>query len=99
MKAAGDLVAFATKLATSVQNGENYFECRLLELWVPVDRDPSAIVRDRDRVIRVDRDVDSRAVACECFIYRVIHDFVDKVVEAFGAGGSDIHPRSLANRF
>jgi hypothetical protein len=39
------------------------------------------------------------AVAREGFIDRVIHHFIDQVVQAAGTGGTDVHTRTLAYRF
>ena len=47
----------------------------------------------------VDGDVDFGAVARQSFVYRVIDDFIDQMVQARFARGADIHGGPLANCF
>ena len=58
----------------------------------------AAVVHDRHRIIDVDRDVDLVAVAGERLVDRVVHDFVDEVVEPGRTGRADVHRRTLADR-
>ena len=62
------------------------------------DGDAAPVVGDGDRVVRVDRDVDARAVAGERLVDRVVDDLVDEVVQAAHAGRADVHAGALADR-
>ena len=59
---------------------------------------PRAVVDDRDRVVRVDRDLDRVAAAGQRLVDRVVDDLVDEVVQAAHAGRADVHARPLADR-
>jgi hypothetical protein len=48
-------------------------------------------------VVRMDRDLDVRAVAGERLVHRVVDDLVDEVVQAARAGRADVHARPLAH--
>ena len=99
VQAAGDLVAAAVaELAAGVQHGQHDLDGRALLLLHDADGDAAAVVDDRDRVVRVDRDVDARAVAGERLVDGVVDDLVDEVVQSAHAGGPDVHAGSLANR-
>ena len=64
VQAAGDLVAAAVaELAAGVQDGQDDLDGRLALLLHHRDGDAAAVVDDRDRVVRVDRDVDP---VCSC---------------------------------
>ena len=53
-----DLVAALVELTSRVQNSEHHLECRLALLLVEVDRNASTVILDRDRVVRIDGDLD-----------------------------------------
>lgn len=99
VQTARDLVTALVELAARVQYGEHHFERRLALFLVEVGRDAAAVVAHGDRVVLVDRYVDMRAVACERFVDRVVHDLVDEVVESLFADVADIHGRTFAHRF
>ena len=83
MQAAGDLVAAAVaELAAGVQDGQHDLDGRLALLLHHRDGDAAAVVDDRDRVVRVDRDVDPVAVAGQRLVDRVVDHLVDEVVQA-----------------
>ena len=89
VQAAGDLVAAAlAELAAGVQHGEHDLDRRPLLLLHDRHRDAAAVVAHRDRVVRMDRDVDVVAVARESLVDRVVHDLVDEVVQARAARSS-----------
>jgi hypothetical protein len=66
---------------------------------VLIGRDPASVVDDRYGMVDVQRDVHLVAVSGERFVYRVVDDLVDQVMEPRGAGGADVHRGALADRF
>ena len=100
VQAAGHLVAAAVaELAAGVQHGQHDLDRRLALLLHRRDRDAAAVVDDRDRVVRVDRDVDAVAVAGERLVDGVVHDLVDQVVQPAHTGRADVHAGALAHGF
>ena len=67
VQAAGYLVAVVVELAAGVEDGQHDFRGRLAAL-VQVDRDPSTVVDDCDRVVEMNADVDLIAIAGERFV-------------------------------
>ena len=98
VQAAGDLVALAAELAAGVQLRQHDLERGGAGALDLVDRDAAAAVDDRDRVVRVDRDVDGVVVARERLVDGVVDDLVDEVVEAPDPGRADVHARAQPDR-
>ena len=99
VQAAGDLVsATVAELAARVQGRHHHLGRRALLLLVLLDRDPAAVVGDRDAVVGVQGDRDVVAVARDRLVHRVVHHLVDEVVEASRAGRADVHAGPQANR-
>ena len=97
VQAARDGVAAAAELAAGVQDGEHDLDGRLALDGVDVDGDAAAVVDDAHPSVFAQRDLDVVAVAGEGLVDRVVDDLVDEVVQAAGAGGADVHARSLAD--
>ena len=98
VQAAGHLVAAAVaELAAGVQDGEHDLERGALLLLHDRDRDPAAVVGDRDRVVGMDRHGDRRAAAGQRLVDRVVDDLVDEMVQAALARGADVHAGTLAD--
>ena len=66
---------------------------------VLIDGNAAAVIDDGDRVVDVQRDVDLVAEPGQCFVYGVVDDLVDKVVQTGCACRPDVHRRSLADGF
>ena len=99
MQAAGDLVAAAVaELTAGVQDGQHDLDGRALLLLHDPDGNAAAVVGLRHRVVRMDRDVDTRAVAGERLVDGVVDDLVDEVMQPAHAGRPDVHAGSLADR-
>jgi hypothetical protein len=64
-----------------------------------VDGDAAAVVDDAHSPVGEDRHVDRGGVAGQGLVDRVVDDLVHQVMEPAGPGGTDVHARSLANRF
>ena len=100
MQAARHLVRVLVELAAGVQLGQDDFCGATPELviLVNVGRDAPAVVRHRDRVIRMDRDDDLVAVPGQRFVDRVVDDLEDHMVQARAIGRiSDVHAGALAH--
>jgi hypothetical protein len=65
---------------------------------VILDRDAATIIVDHNAAISLENDVDLGAIASNCLIDRVVDRFVDKMVEASGTGGPDVHGWSFSYR-
>ena len=99
VQAAGDLVALAAELAAGVQHREHDLGRRLaLVVGVVVDRDAPAVVGDPAAAVGEQRHLDARAVTGHGLVDGVVDDLVDQVVQAGGAGGSDVHAGAFADR-
>ena len=81
-----------------MQHCEHDFEGTLAVLLHPVDRDPPAVILDHEGAVTVNDNRDPAAVPGKGFIYRIINDFVNEMVQAAGIGAADIHRRPLADR-
>src|SRR5690606_32697706 len=99
VQTAGDLVRRLVELAAGVQHGHRQLDTGLLLDRVHVDGNAAAVVDHRDGIVRVDDDVDPGACAGERLVHRVVHDFVDEVVQAARPGGADVHARTLPYGF
>jgi len=63
-----------------------------------VDRDTAAVVGDRDRLVRMNRDRDTRAIAGQGLVDRVVDDLENHVVQAGPiVGVTDVHSRPFAH--
>ncbi len=97
VKPAGDLVARFVELAAGVELGHDHFQGAHFFDRVRVDRDAAAVVEHDDGVVLLERDVDLVAMAGQRLVDRVVHHFVDEVVQAVRAGRPDIHAGTLAD--
>jgi hypothetical protein len=64
-----------------MQDGQNYLGSGPLLLFHDVHGDPASVIADGAAVVRVNRHRNRVAVTCQGFVDRVVHDFVDKVME------------------
>ena len=99
VQTAGHLVAgiLAAEFAACVQHGVDNGHSRDAQLGLDVHRDTAAIVRYLNDVAGFDGNFDMGAVPGQCFVNRIIDDFVDQMMQAGGAGGADIHTGALAH--
>nr|GEW26933.1 hypothetical protein [Tanacetum cinerariifolium] len=104
VQAARDFVRVLVELAAGVQFRHDDFGRRafwvVLVIHLQAGRYAAAVVGDRDRVVRVDGDVDLGAVAGQRFVDRVVQHFEDQVVQAGAVRGvADVHAGTFAHRF
>lgn len=101
MQAAGHLIAgiLAAELAAGMEHGVHDGDSRDAQLGLDVHGDAAAVVRNFDDVAGLDGDFDVGAVAGQSFVDGVIYDLIDQVVQAGGAGGTDVHTGALAHGF
>ena len=90
----GALVEFAAR----VQHREDDLGGRTARL-VHARRDAAAVVDDADAAVLVYRDADGVAEAGEGFVYRVVDDLVDQVVQPALPLVADVHAGAFADRF
>ena len=98
VQTAGNLVASAAELAARVQHGVDDLKRGAARLRLNVDRNAAAVIHNGDGVALVDRHLNFRAVARKRFVNGVIHNFIDKVVQAAHRRRADVHARALAHR-
>ena len=98
VQTAGHLVAAAAELAAGVQHGEHHLQRRPARLGLDVHGDAASVIGDGDGIALVDGHRDLRAEACQRLVDGVIHDLIHQMVQTAGAGGADIHTRTLAHR-
>ncbi len=91
MKASGHFIAVLVKFAAGMQGGHDHFGGGFPFLFVQVHRDAAAIVVDHDRIIEADGYVDVIAKTAHGLIDRIIHDFINQVMQSGGAGAADVH--------
>ena len=101
MQAARGLVvpfAVVLELSAGVQLGQNQLEAGLAGLSVLVDRDATAVVRDRDRVgVLVQGQRDLGRVTVHRLVDRVVQDLPRQVMEPGAAHAADVHAGALAD--
>ena len=64
-----------------------------------IDRNAAPIVLNRHTIVRVDRHPDVRADSRHGFVYAIVHDFIDEVVQSLHTRATDIHGWALAYGF
>jgi hypothetical protein len=99
VQATGDLVAAAVaELAAGVQRGQHNLRRRLvLGLLHFLHGDPASVVDHRAAVVGMQGHRDSLRMAGDRLVHGVVHNLVDEVVQATGAGRADVHAGSLSN--
>ena len=97
MQTAGRLIRPLGELAAELQHRHNALERRNAKVGVNVDRDAAAVVLDRDRSVRIHRHGDSRRVARERFVKRVVDDFVHQMVQSLRSDVAYVHRRTHTN--
>src|SRR3989442_3919767 len=98
VQTAGHAVHLPLELAATVHPRQDDFDAGRAVLRMDVDRNPAAVVRDRDGPVCVQGDLDFLAEAGHRLVDRLVDDLVDEVVEAAGVDRADVHRRAFSNR-
>ena len=97
MQAAGHGVAAPAELAAGVQDGHNHLDRGDAFGWMEVNGDAASVVRDPDAAVGLQDNLNVVAVTGQRLIDGVVHHFIHQVVQAAGAGGTDVHAGTLAD--
>ena len=81
MKPPGNLVGIVIEFTAGVKCRHDDFGGGRVLFFVEVDRDTPTVIDNRDGVVRPDRDIDGRTVACQCLIDAVVDHFENHVVQ------------------
>ena len=74
-----------------MKHGQNDRNGRKSLLFIDTDRDTTSVIPYGNHIARVDIDLDMGTVTCKRLVYRVIDDFIDKVMKSSRSGRADIH--------
>ena len=103
VEAAGCLVGALLELAAELEHRHHALErgdvaVHLFgELRMPVGRDAAAVVLDGHTAIDIDRDADVLRKARHALVDRVVHHFVDEMMETAGGVVADVHAEAFAD--
>ena len=97
VQAAGNLVAAAAEFAARVQNRQADLDRRAADLRVDADREAASGLLHGAGSVLVQRDDDLVAEAGQRLVHRVIHNFVDQMMQSALIRRADIHARPLAH--
>jgi hypothetical protein len=97
MKTPGNLIEAVVELSPGMKNREDYFGSRPFLFSMDPGRNSTAVVHDRNGMVRMNRYIDMAAKSCKSFINGVIDKFVHKMMESINACAADIHTRPYPN--
>ena len=97
METAGYLVAAAAEFTACVEYGINDCCSRYALLRVYTYGDASSVIGNADYIALKYLYGYLGTVACKGFVYGVVHNLVNEVVESAGTCGTDVHTRSFAD--
>ena len=69
MKSAGYLVSSTAELSAGMQYGKYDFHCRKSGFMIDSYRNPTSIVNDGNRIIRIDENLNVITISCKRLIY------------------------------
>ena len=64
-----------------------------------IDGHPAAVIAHRNRIVRMQFDLNPIGVACNSLVHGVVEDFRDHVVQRPFVRAANIHARTFADRF
>ena len=99
MKTARNLIAAAAELTARVKNGKYHAYGRYTLLRVNTDRYSAAVIGNPYNSVIKNFNQNLVTVACQRLINRVIHYFINKVVQTPLACRTDIHTGSFSYGF
>ena len=98
MQTAAGLVITVIKFSSRMECGKYQTLCRH-SLFMHANRNTTAVIDNRSRTILFQIHLDPVTFPCQMFIHRIIHDLIHQMVQTFSGNTSDVHTRSLPNRF
>ena len=98
MKTSGNFVSGSFKFSTGVKCGHDDLCSGALLDWVLTDWNTTTVIDHGYAAILMDDDGDLLAKAAYSLVYRVIDDFIDKMVQTLGTRSPDIHCWPFSNR-
>ena len=99
MQTTGYLVSATAEFTAGMQDRKYDFHGRKSCFTVDADRNTASVINDRDRIAGIDMYFNAFAVSGKCFIYGIIHNFINKMVKTTQRSGSDIHTGTLSYGF
>ena len=100
VQSARNFVGRCIELSAGVQFGQHHLRGRNF-FAVDVHRvhgNAAAVVDHGDGVVQMDGDFDLVGVTGERFVDRVVHHFIDQMMQSHLAGGTDVHGGTFAHR-
>ena len=98
MKSTTRLISRIVKF-TACMKRRKYQSLRRHSLFVHIYRDSTSVVCYSTGTVLLQNYIDQAAVSCQMFIYGIIHDLVDQMIQSLPGYTSDIHTRTFADRF
>ena len=99
VQTSGYFVRSLIELTAGMQYGHDNFQGWLLLFFVKINRNTTSVILYSDGIIFVDGYFNVVAIAGECFVDRVIHNFINQVVKSFRTNVTNIHRGTLSNSF
>ena len=82
-----------------MKNGEYHLNRRNSCFVIDSNRNSAPVVHNGDGIVRINGNFDMFTESSQSLIHRIIHDFIDKMMQTSGRGAADIHARPLSDRF
>jgi hypothetical protein len=92
-------VSAAAELATGVKDRKHHLDGGFSLCGVHIYRDSAAVIDTANGTIRKNRDLNEGTVARKGFVYGIVDDFVNEMVQTAFTGRADIHSGTLADGF
>ena len=98
MKSTACLISRVVKFTACMEGGKYKTLCRY-PFRMHIYRNSSSIISDRTGAVFLQCYFNFRTVTGQMFIYRIVHDLIDQVVQTFSGYASDVHSRTFPNSF
>gem|GEM_PF-3190118 len=99
MKTSRYLVCSFIEFSSCMKDSENSLQSGFSCFFMLINRNTSSIIMDSHRSVFIETGGDSGTMTSQRFIYRIIYNFLDKMMQTFGICGSDIHSWSHSDGF
>ena len=81
VQTAGNLVSSAAEFTARMQNGKYHFHRRNTGFVVDTDGNTAAVIDNRNGIVGIYGDFDGITITCKSFIHRIVHNFINKVMQ------------------